>query len=154
SYESPQAMMNAWMACSGSLSGRNPLSPHPFPTRRWRTCLPEAVSLDLPLAVWHALGVPPMSMAYWVYALSSVSRNYINVGLSTNAVSCIEEHQRMKEKTMDAYRPFAGLLFERFETRPLAREREKFLKSGRGKAFLKDLRTRFTGESTPAQVAE
>lgn len=95
-----------------------------------------------------------MSMACWVYALSSVSRNHINVGLSTNAVNRIEEHQRVKEKTMDAYRPFAVLLFERFETRPVAREREKFLKSGRGKAFLKDLRTRFTGESTPTQVAE
>lgn len=95
-------MPNAWMACSGSLSGRNPLSPHPFPTRRCRTCLPEAVSVGLPLAVWHALGVSTMSMACWVYTLSSVSRNHINVGLSTNAVNRIEEHQRVKEKTMDA----------------------------------------------------
>ena len=42
-----------------------------------------------------------------------------------------------KERTTAPHRPFRKILEERFETRAEARNREKYLKSGIGKEWLK-----------------
>jgi putative endonuclease len=72
-----------------------------------------------------------------VYALKSVFRKYIYVGLSTNVPKRVQRHEEGRERTTKPYRPFELVLVEEFETRAAAREREKYLKSGSGKEFLK-----------------
>ena len=52
----------------------------------------------------------------------------------------INEHQSGKNKTTKLYRPYKVILIEQFETRVKARMREKYLKSGIGKEFLKTLK--------------
>jgi putative endonuclease len=76
---------------------------------------------------------------YYVYVLSSVSRNYIYVGLTGNLERRFSEHQLGKNKTTKPYGPFRLLYSEEFHTRSEAREREKYLKSGVGKEWIKVL---------------
>lgn len=83
-----------------------------------------------------------ISMECSVYALASLEKEYIYVGLSLDVVRRISEHQRGKETTTRAYRPFEVLLIEVLPNRMEARKREKFLKSGAGKEFLKEIRNR------------
>jgi putative endonuclease len=75
-----------------------------------------------------------------VYAISSLVRDYIYVGLSFKPIERVEQHQQGSEVTTRPYRPFEVLLVEEFQDRPTAREREKYLKSGAGKEFLKQIR--------------
>jgi putative endonuclease len=74
---------------------------------------------------------------YYVYAISSQIKNYIYVGLTDNIKRRIKEHNDGHNKTTKPYRPFKLLLIEKFDTRLEARKREKYLKSGIGKEYLK-----------------
>jgi len=74
---------------------------------------------------------------FFVYALKSDIRNYIYVGLTDNVERRFSQHNSGYEKTTKPYRPFKLLLVESFSTRELARSREKYLKSGVGKEYLK-----------------
>ena len=76
---------------------------------------------------------------YYVYVLVSLSRNYIYVGMTDNLERRISYHNAGYNKTTRAYRPFRTLLTEQFASRMEARNREKYLKSGVGKEFLKML---------------
>jgi len=78
-------------------------------------------------------------MDYFVYSIKSIDSNYIYVGLTNNHVRRINEHNIGKERTTRSYRPFKTILIEKFSSRPEARIREKYLKSGCGKEFLKTL---------------
>jgi putative endonuclease len=77
-----------------------------------------------------------------VYALASLEKEYIYVGLSLDVERRVSEHQRGKEATTRAYRPFEVLFVEVLPDRTEARKREKFLKSGAGKEFLREIRNR------------
>ncbi|MEK7500887.1 MAG: GIY-YIG nuclease family protein [Patescibacteria group bacterium] len=77
-------------------------------------------------------------MIYYVYALKSLKRNYIYVGLTNNIERRIDQHQSGKEQTTAPYRPFQFVLVEEYATRLDARRREKYLKSGIGKEWLKN----------------
>ncbi len=77
---------------------------------------------------------------FYVYVISSTARNYKYVGLTDNVERRINEHQSGKNKTTKPYRPYKVILIEQFETRVKARMREKYLKSGIGKEFLKTLK--------------
>ena len=76
-------------------------------------------------------------MIYYVYALSSLTRRYIYVGLTNSLERRVKQHQNGHEKTTAPYRPFRLIHSECHATRKTAREREKYLKSGVGKEFLK-----------------
>jgi len=76
---------------------------------------------------------------FYVYAISSNSRKYIYIGFTNNLDRRIDEHNKGYNKTTRAYRPFKLILCEEFTTRTAAREREKYLKSGFGKEFLKKM---------------
>jgi putative endonuclease len=78
-------------------------------------------------------------MEHYVYILKSVSRNYIYVGISCDVERRILQHQNGYEKTTKPYRPFKTILIEKYDSRIEARKREKYLKSGCGKEFLKEL---------------
>lgn len=76
---------------------------------------------------------------YYVYAIQSLSRNYIYVGLTDNVDRRFSEHQSGKNRTTKPYRPFKIIRIGSFETRLEARHREIYLKSGVGKEYLKSL---------------
>lgn len=78
-------------------------------------------------------------MFYYVYALKSIKRNYIYVGLTNNTARRIKQHNSGKGKSTKFYSPFKTILIEKFNSRAEARKREKYLKSGAGKEFLKRL---------------
>ena len=74
---------------------------------------------------------------FYVYAISSKVKNYIYVGLTNNFERRLDEHNSGQNKTTRPYKPYKLILVEKFETRLEARLREKYLKSGIGKEFLK-----------------
>jgi len=74
---------------------------------------------------------------FYVYAISSKVKNYIYVGLTNNFERRLDEHNSGQNKTTRTYKPYKLVLVEKFETRLEARLREKYLKSGIGKEFLK-----------------
>jgi putative endonuclease len=76
---------------------------------------------------------------FYAYAIKSLTRNYIYVGLTNNLERRIEEHNKGENKSTKAYRPFVLIFSQECETRVEAREMEKYLKSGIGKEFLKRL---------------
>ena len=76
---------------------------------------------------------------YWVYALKSVSKKYIYVGITDNIDRRIMQHNAGRSKTTRFYSPFKLIYSEATDTRQNARKREKYLKSGVGKEFLKKL---------------
>jgi len=76
---------------------------------------------------------------YYVYVISNKTRKYIYVGITNNLSRRIAEHNSGYNKTTRTYRPFKLILSEEFTKRTTAREREKYLKSGIGKEFLKRL---------------
>jgi len=75
-----------------------------------------------------------------VYAIRSLRRNYIYVGLSKDIGKRINQHNSGRNRTTKPYTPFVLIWSEQFDTRENAREREKYLKSGVGKEFLRKLR--------------
>ncbi|MDP2692453.1 MAG: GIY-YIG nuclease family protein [bacterium] len=77
---------------------------------------------------------------YFVYAISSILRPYIYVGISDIPERRIDQHNKGYNKTTRPYRPFKTILIEKFKSRKEAREREKYLKSGHGKEFLKQIK--------------
>jgi len=90
------------------------------------TCLPVGRLVD----DWNYL-------MYFVYAIKSNSRNYVYVGLTNDLTRRIAEHNDGQNKTTKPYRPFKIIYTESFNTRVEARVKEKYLKSGVGKEFLK-----------------
>jgi putative endonuclease len=74
-----------------------------------------------------------------VYAISSFERNYIYVGMTDNLDRRLAEHNKGENKSTKAYRPFNLIHQEQCVDRLTARKREKYLKSGVGKEFLKGL---------------
>ena len=76
---------------------------------------------------------------YTVYAIKSVERNYIYVGLTNHLERRIGEHNKGYNKTTKPYAPFLLIYTKVFEDRPAARVHEKHLKSTSGKRFLRKL---------------
>jgi putative endonuclease len=78
---------------------------------------------------------------FYIYALSSLKRNYIYVGMTKDLDSRIERHNDGREKTTRAYRPFELIFSESlYVERAEARKREKYWKSGVGKEKLRQIR--------------
>ncbi len=76
-------------------------------------------------------------MAYTVYAIMSDVDNRIYVGFTKNFDVRLKEHNQGKTKSTKGYRPWRLFYKEEVGTRIIAREREKYLKSGCGKEYLK-----------------
>jgi len=76
---------------------------------------------------------------YYVYVISSESKKYIYVGLTNDVSRRFNEHNKGLNKTTKPDRPFKLILTENHNSRSEARDREKYLKSGSGKEFLKKL---------------
>ena len=81
---------------------------------------------------------------YWVYAISAERTERVYVGLSKNVEKRVLEHNLGEVFSTKGYRPWRLIYKEKCGiNRADARRREKYLKSGVGKEFLK----RFRGNS-------
>jgi putative endonuclease len=78
---------------------------------------------------------------YTVYAIRSLTRNYIYVGMTSNIEERLHRHNCGYERTTKPYCPFELIYSELVVSRAEAREREKYFKSGIGKDFLRGLLT-------------
>ena len=76
---------------------------------------------------------------YTVYAIRSLTRNYIYVGMTSNIEERLHRHNSGYERTTKPYRPFELIYKELVVSRAEAREREKYFKSGIGKDYLKKI---------------
>ena len=74
---------------------------------------------------------------FFVYIIRSKTRNYIYVGLTQDIKIRYDQHNAGKERTTRPYRPFELIHSEKFESRIMARKREKYFKSGAGKEWIK-----------------
>jgi len=76
---------------------------------------------------------------YYTYAIKSLKKSYIYVGITDNVNRRIKQHNSGYNKTTKPYLPYKIILIETFNDRLEARLREKYLKSGIGKEYLKNL---------------
>lgn len=76
---------------------------------------------------------------YQVYAISSQTRDYIYVGLTSNHENRLHRHNSGYERTTKPYRPFTLIYTKEFPDRPSARIHEKELKTTQGKRFLRTM---------------
>jgi predicted GIY-YIG superfamily endonuclease len=74
-----------------------------------------------------------------VYALLSKKNGDFYVGMALNAENRLKEHNSGKSKYTKGLRPWKIFRIEYFPDWKEARVREKYLKSGIGKEFLKSL---------------
>ena len=81
-----------------------------------------------------------MKKMIFVYAISSLSQNYIYVGMTQDIEGRIKRHNDGRERTTRFYKPFELIYSEVCETRSKARVQEKFWKSGIGKEKLRNIR--------------
>lgn len=76
---------------------------------------------------------------FFVYAIKSEVRYYIYVGMTNNVDRRVLEHNNGENRSTKAYKPFVLIYIEAFPSRIEARVKEKYLKSGIGKEYLKSL---------------
>ncbi len=81
---------------------------------------------------------------HFVYAISSLKHNYIYVGLTKDIELRIKRHNDGRERTTKYYKPFKLIYSEVCNSRPDARVREKYWKSGIGKEKLRKIRASLT----------
>ena len=74
---------------------------------------------------------------YFVYVLISEKQGRHYVGLTNDIYRRLEEHNKGKTKSTRFYSPWRILFKENYKSRIEARNREKYLKSGVGREFIK-----------------
>lgn len=86
-----------------------------------------------------ASGDRSMVHMWYVYVLKSVINNRLYTGSTNNWQRRFEEHNLGKSKYTRITRPFVLVYREEYKTRLEARRRERFLKTGKGREFLKQI---------------
>jgi len=77
-------------------------------------------------------------MSIYVYVIRSEKDGRFYVGMSENIDRRLKEHNSGKTRSTQFYKPWELFFFEEFENRLTARKREKYLKSGYGKTWIKE----------------
>ncbi len=78
-------------------------------------------------------------MLYTVYVIKSLKRTYRYIGITNNLARRLSEHNSGRNKTTSPYKPFKIVFSEVYPDRISARKREKYLKSGIGREYIKSL---------------
>jgi putative endonuclease len=76
---------------------------------------------------------------FCVYAIKSEKDERVYVGMCVDVEIRLKEHNAGKTKSTKGFRPWKLIYIEKVATRVEARKREKYLKSGIGKEFLRSL---------------
>ncbi len=74
---------------------------------------------------------------FYVYVIHSKKDGRLYVGMTIDVKKRLNEHNKGKTKSTKGYRPWELIKVEEFDTRLDARKREKYLKGGSGKEWLK-----------------
>jgi len=74
---------------------------------------------------------------FYVYVLRSLKNNRFYIGCTNNLSRRIKEHNEGKSRYTSLTRPFELIRYESFPDLKLARRREKLLKGGQGRQWLK-----------------
>ena len=73
----------------------------------------------------------------YVYVLKSLARRFLYVGSTRDVPRRVQEHDDGLVQSTKAYRPLKLVAYIAVESEAKARELEKYLKTGSGKAILK-----------------
>ena len=73
-----------------------------------------------------------------VYCLRTLKTGNLYTGLTNNIERRLIEHNQGRNRSTKAYIPYVLLFTEPFDTRIEARKREKYLKSGIGREYIKE----------------
>jgi putative endonuclease len=73
-----------------------------------------------------------------VYVLQSLKDGRLYVGMSENVELRLKQHNKGMTTSTKFYKPWKLLFIEEYSTRVEAREREKYLKGGSGKEYIKN----------------
>ncbi|WP_350294096.1 GIY-YIG nuclease family protein [uncultured Croceitalea sp.] len=76
-------------------------------------------------------------MMFCVYVIKSRLDGRLYKGMTQNLERRVSEHNAGKVKSTKGYAPWDLAYFEKYDSRALARDREKYFKSGSGREFLK-----------------
>ena len=76
-------------------------------------------------------------MNWKVYVLKSAEHWRFYVGMSQNLERRLREHNNGSTKSTKGYLPWELFFYEEYKTTAEARKREKYLKSGVGKEYIK-----------------
>ena len=76
---------------------------------------------------------------FYVYVLFSKNYNRHYTGMSIDVEKRLSQHNLKQNTSTKAYIPWKIIYTERFKTRVEARKKEKYLKSGIGREFIKTL---------------
>ena len=93
--------------------------------------------------VCRQAGALRLEVMIFVYATSSIEKNYIYVGMTRDIKERFKRHNLGREKTTRAYAPFQLLYTEECIDRVDGRKREKYWKSGVGKERLREIRNNY-----------
>ena len=74
-----------------------------------------------------------------VYVLYSQIHDRIYIGMTNNLDRRLKEHNRGNNQSTKAYLPWIKIITEEYENRLDARKREKYLKSYRGRVFIRKI---------------
>ena len=80
-------------------------------------------------------------MEYFVYVIQSIKDKRLYVGLSKDINTRLKDHNFGRVFSTKGYRPWKLVYKENVKDRKTARLREKYLKSGIGKEYLKSIIT-------------
>ena len=88
-------------------------------------------------------------MPCWVYVLRSERTNRRYVGQTDNLEIRLLRHNSGMIFSTAPYRPWHLIYSEEFSSRSEAMQRERFLKSGKGREFLDEVESRLSRQSSP-----
>ncbi len=74
---------------------------------------------------------------FYTYVLKSLKDNGIYIGYTSDITRRIEEHNSGLSKSTKHRIPFKLIHLEKFKTRSEAMKQERFLKTGKGRVFIK-----------------
>jgi len=77
---------------------------------------------------------------WYIYALKSLKDGHLYIGISRNPEKRLLEHNSGMTKSTKSRKPFKIIYKEECQNRDNARKREKYLKTGCGREFLKQFR--------------
>jgi len=80
-----------------------------------------------------------MDTKYFVYVIQSEVDKRLYVGLSGDIKKRLKSHNNGETFSTKGYRPWRLVYSENISTREQARMREKYLKSGIGKEYIKNI---------------
>ena len=78
---------------------------------------------------------------WYIYALKSIKDGNLYIGISENPERRLQDHNSGMTKSTKTRKPFKIIYKESCDNRIEARKREKYLKSGFGREFLKQFIT-------------